>query len=152
VTSRGRAITAGWLLLLCAGGCVGTAANEAAATDPAAAQRLWLAERPADYRFVWQQRCFCLPEAVQPIRITVHGETITAATDLQGTAVSADVESGLKSIDALYAYALAQQHNGAEVRVTSDARGVPTQIFVDPNPRVADDELRVTVSAFEAPP
>ena len=147
-----RAAAVHVLVLLGAGGCAGTAANEPAAAEPARAQQLWLGGRPDDYRFVWQQRCFCLPEATQPIRVTVTGETITAATDLHGAAVSEDVQSGLKSIDALYAYALAQQRNGAEVRVTSDDRGVPAEVFVDPDPRVADDELRVTVSAFEALP
>jgi Family of unknown function (DUF6174) len=142
-----------WLTLaLAAAGCAGSAASEPATADVAAAQRLWLATRPVDYRFVWQQTCFCLPEAMQPIRVTVHEQTITAATDSNGTAVSENVRRGLKSIDALYAYVRKRQLQGADVRVSSDARGVPTQIFVDPNPRVADDELSVTISGYAALP
>jgi len=141
----------GTAVLLLAG-CASGAANAPAAGAIATAQRTWLAGRPTDYRFVWQQTCFCLPEAVQPIRITVQGDAITSATGTDGNAVSADVKSGLKTIDALYAYVLAKQNAGAEVRLESDARGVPEQVYVDPNPHVADDELRVTVSAFEALP
>jgi Family of unknown function (DUF6174) len=153
VTIVSRVVLLSWLTLaLAGGGCAVSAASDPAGADVAAAQRVWLAERPADYRFVWQQRCFCPPEAVQPLRITVHGDVITAATDLSGTSVSDEVKSGLESIDALYAYVLARQRAGAEVRFTADAHGVPTQLFVDPDPHVADDELRVTISAFEALP
>jgi hypothetical protein len=150
VTVRLRTVIGAAALLLA--GCASSAVDAPGADTVATAQRAWLAGRPANYRFVWQQTCFCLPEAVQPIRITVHGDAITSATDANGNAVSADVKSGLKTIDALYAYALAKQRAGAEVRVVGDARGIPEQVFVDPNPRVADDELRVTVSAFEALP
>jgi hypothetical protein len=150
MTVWSRAAVGGALLLLA--GCASSAADAPAADAVATAQRAWLAGRPADYRFVWQQTCFCLPEAVQPIRITVHGDAITSATDKDGHAVSADVQRGLKTIDALYAYAQAKQQAGAEVRVVCDPRGIPTEVFVDPNPRVADDERRITVSAFEALP
>jgi hypothetical protein len=148
-----RAATTGAVLLLA--GCASSAADAPAADAVdavATAHHAWLAGRPADYRFVWQQTCFCLPEAVQPIRITVHGDAITSATGADGNPVSADVRSGLKTIDALYAYVLAKQHAGAEVRFSSTAHGVPDQVYVDPNPRVADDEFRVKISAFEALP
>ena len=59
---------------------------------------------PADYQFIWQQQCFCLPDAVQPIRVTVHDGAITGATDLTGKPVSGDIRKALMSIDALYEY------------------------------------------------
>jgi hypothetical protein len=112
------------------------------------AHRIWQNHHPHDYQFVWQRTCFCLPDAVQPIRVTVHNDVIVAATDAAGAAVPDSVRSGLLTIDGLYQRVLDGERAGAKVRFDSTGAGVPGQIYIDPNPRVADDEFRVTITQF----
>ncbi len=110
----------------------------------------WRAEHVRDYRFVWQQQCFCLADARQPIRVTVRNGEIVAATDVDGAPVSDDVRRGLKTIDELYDAAMKSPCDAAQVRVEATDAGVPAHIYVDPQSSVADDEFDVTVSEFVA--
>ena len=123
-------------------------------SDPtiAAARTAWQARHVDDYRFVWQQTCFCLPDAVQPIVVTVHHGEIVSATDRSGVAVSADVRKSVMTIDALYRYVDDAQCKAGEVRLTASKDGVPETIHVDPSPSVADDEFDVRVSEFATIP
>ena len=122
--------------------------------DPAisAARNAWAARHLADYRFVWQESCFCVPEAVQPIVVTVRGGEIVAATDRNGRAISTEVRENLLTIDALYRRAAAAQCTAAVVRVVAGTDGVPASVFIDPSLQAADDEFRVTISEFSTVP
>jgi hypothetical protein len=112
-------------------------------------QRTWQARHLEDYRFVWQQRCYCLPEAVQPIDVTVrHGE-IVSAVGADGSAVSDEVRKNIMTIDALYAYVGEAQCTAEQVRVTGLHDGVPDRVYVDRSRSVADDEFDVAISGFE---
>jgi len=138
------------LLTVLAAGCQTHAASCNSDASIAVAQNAWQARHLHDYRFVWQQTCFCLPDAVQPIVVTVqHGE-IVSATDRSGVAVTDDVRKNLMSIDALYRYIDAAQCTADLVRVTAADDGVPTQISIDPRRSVADDEFDVTLREFTA--
>jgi Family of unknown function (DUF6174) len=119
-----------------------------AATSPSAAQTLWQSQHLSDYEFVWQQTCFCPPEAVQPIRVTVRGGVITSAADLAGKPVSDDLRADLMTIDALYRHILDDTHTRAEVRFACAGAGIPEQVYIDRKANVADDEFRVTISEF----
>jgi hypothetical protein len=125
-----------------------TVAQCAADTSVTEAARIWHARQLENYQFTWQQQCFCLPEAVQPIRITVRGGAIVSATTLTGEPVDDEVRSALLTIDALYQRVLAAAKDAARLQFSCDSAGVPTRVFIDPNTRVADDEFRVTISAF----
>jgi hypothetical protein len=142
----------GWcfgLLISYTAGCTGVATEECRTDEPAAdALQIWQHQNVRDYQFVWQRTCFCLPEAVQPIRITVRDGVIATATDLSGAPVDDSVRQGLLTIDALYKRVLDGERTGAKVRFECAGAGVPRQIYVDPNARVADDEFRVTITQF----
>jgi hypothetical protein len=136
------------LLAALAAGCQTHAAS--CDNDPsiAAAEAAWKARHLADYRFVWQQQCFCLVEAVQPIAVTVrHGE-IVSATDTRGVAVPNDIRKNLLTIDALYRQVDAMRCKADEVRFTASKDGVPQKVFIDPSRQAADEEFEVNVSAF----
>ena len=138
------------LLTVLAAGCQTHAAS--CDSDPAiaAAQSAWQARHLDDYRFTWQQTCFCLPDAVQPIVVTVRHGAIVSATDRSGAAVSDEVRSNLMTITALYRYVDDAQCKAAEVRATASKDGVPEKVHVDPSRSVADDEFDVTISEFDA--
>jgi len=128
----------------------GCQTDAACKTDPEfeTARAAWKAVHPSDYRFVWQQSCFCLPEAVQPIVVTVrHGE-IVSATNRDGVPVSQEVRENVQTIDALYQRIADAQCHAEEVRFKANERGVPDSIYIDPRHLVADDEYGVTISEF----
>ena len=137
------------LLTRSALGCGGLPVAECAADErPADAQSRWQMYHPTDYQFIWQQQCFCLPDAVQPIRVTVNDGTITGATDLTGKPVSGDIRKALMSIDALYEYIRNGERAGAKVDFQCTGTGIPARVFIDPDAGVADDEFDVTISEF----
>jgi hypothetical protein len=122
--------------------------------DPAlaAGRAAWTARHLTDYRFVWQQSCFCVPDATQPIIVTVrHGE-IVSATNRNDGAITDDIRKNLMTIDALYRHAADAQCTAAEMKVVAGADGVPSSVFIDPNRLAADEEFRVTISEFSAAP
>ena len=133
-----------------AAGCQTHAAS--CISDPAitAAQSAWDARHLDTYRFVWQQTCFCLPDAVQPIMVTVRHGAIVSATDRSGVAVSDDVRANLMTIDALYGYVGAAQCKAQQVRMIASKDGVPEAVHIDPSRSVADDEFDVTFSEMAA--
>jgi len=142
----------GWcfvLLVSYAAGCAGIAPEECTANESAAdALRIWQDHHPRDYQFVWQRTCFCPPEAVQPIRVTVRNDAIVSATDLAGAPVSDAVARGLSTIDGLYQRVLDGQNAGAKVRFDCAGAGIPREIYIDPNARRADDEFSVMITQF----
>lgn len=136
------------LLTALTAGCQTHTASCNADASITAAQQVWQARHLSDYRFVWQQTCFCLPDAVQPIMVTVHGGEIFSATDRSGVAVSNDVRKNLMTIDALYRYVDAAQCTAERVQIATADGGIPTRVSIDPRQSVADDEFDVTVSGF----
>jgi hypothetical protein len=136
------------LLAALAGGCQTHAATCNGDPAIAKAEAEWKARHLSDYRFVWQQQCFCLVDAVQPMLVTVrHGE-IVSATDVKGVAVSDDLRADLLTIDALYERIDQMQCKADEVRFTSSGGGVPLKVFIDPSRQAADEEFEVNVSEF----
>lgn len=144
-----RATAAGMLWLgALVSGCQSHAANCAADPTIDAARSTWQTRHVEDYRFVWQQSCFCLPDAVQPIVVTVrHGE-IVSATDRSGAPVSDDIRANLMTIAALYRYVDAAQCKADEIRVSATPDGVPNAVFIDRSRSIADEEFSVTISEF----
>jgi hypothetical protein len=146
-----RAIARVALVSALAAGCQTHAASCPDDPTVSSARASWTARHIADYRFVWQQSCFCAPDATQPVTVTVrHGE-IVSATDRSGAAVSDEIRKNVMTIDALYQHADAARCTAAEVRVVA-RDGVPTSVFIDPNRRAADEEFRVTISDFSTNP
>lgn len=138
------------LIAALSSGCQTHAASCGSDPTIAAAQAAWQARHLEDYRFVWQQTCFCLPDAVQPIVVTVRHGAIVSATTLGGVDVSDDVRKDLMTIDALYQYVRDAQCKTGQVRLTASKDGVPETIHIDPRVSVADDEFDVRLSEFSA--
>lgn len=66
-----------WLVLPLACSPAPDAASPGA---PAEAERRWEASGVRDYRFDFQQQCFCVPEQVQPVTIEVRDGRIVRVT------------------------------------------------------------------------
>jgi hypothetical protein len=145
---RGARAVQALLFAAVAAGCQTHAATCADHPEIAAAEAAWKARHLSDYRFVWQQQCFCLVDAVQPIVVTVrHGE-IVSATDAKGVAVSDDIRANVLTLDALYRRIDEMRCKSDEVRFTSSKDGVPEKVFIDPSRQAADEEFEVNISGF----
>ena len=131
-------------------GCQSHAATCKSDPGIAAAQAAWKARHLDNYKFVWHQTCFCLPQAVQPIVVTVRHGAIVSATDLGGAAIADDVKANLMTIDELYRHLEDMKCTADEVQLTASADGVPEKIYIDPRHSIADDEFDISISQLTA--
>jgi hypothetical protein len=97
---------------------------------------------------VWQQQCFCLVDAVQPMIVTVRQGQIVSATDAKGVAISDDIRANVLTIDGLYRHIDEMRCKADEVRFTASKDGVPEKIFIDQSRQAADEEFEVNISEF----
>jgi hypothetical protein len=100
-----------------------------------------------DYSYTFQLSCFCTPEAVQPVRITVRNGVITSATMLESGAPATPPADGFRTVPQLFdriEAAMRDLEKGVvdDVRVEYDAAlGYPREFYLDPEQGLADDEL-----------
>lgn len=150
------------LVLLAASGCATT--EPPAAPGPSVAEGGTPAVRPdtlddakarweaaglADYRFTLRRMCFCpSPDYTGPFEVTVRGGTIEAVR-LDGAPVDA---ARALTVDDLFALIEEAYEREAEtVRLTFDPEtGAPTDLYIDYEAMMADEEIGYTVTDLEA--
>ena len=128
----------------------GAPANDEPAQSPAA---LWESQAIDDYRYTLQVGCFCLVDVTRPVIVEVKDgqvATITYAED--GTAADPALFERYDSIEKLFAIINeAEAQEPARLDVTYDeATGVPQSVVIDISEQMADEELYLEVSDFEA--
>jgi hypothetical protein len=106
------------------------------------------------YAFTWELSCFCGPDPVRPIRITVvRGDITSAAYVDDQQPVSESIRTGLKTIDGVFD--LIQQRldeHADEVTVAYDPdRHYPTSVFIDITKQAADEEISLKLSDLVSP-
>lgn len=112
----------------------------------------WQAQRITHYRYTFQQQCFCLVDATQPVKIEVRGDGQPSIVQGQdGNAANAALFASFDSIDKLFQHiAEAEANKPAELTVTYDKdRGFPTALTLDQSKQMADEEISYKVSEFE---
>ncbi len=128
----------------------GTALNGAQAHTPA---EVWAAQGIDDYQYTLQVSCFCMVDATRPVTITVQNGQVASITYVDdGTAADPALFEQYDTIDEIFAVideAAAQEP--ARLDVTYDeATGVPQSIAIDISEQMADEELYLEISDFEA--
>lgn len=128
----------------------GTTVNEVPADTPAA---VWAAQGIDDYQYTVQVSCFCILEATRPVIVEVQdgqGVSLTYADD--GTAADPALFARYDSLDKIFAIISEAEAQGpARLDVTYDeATGVPQSIAIDISEQIADEELYLEISGFEA--
>lgn len=121
----------------------------------------WQSQRVSDYTFTLQHNCYCLPEKMTPIMVTVkNGKVISAITESLEVAINAngseaapsvvDAMDQAMSVDQLFAQIkTAIDGNSAKISVKYDARwGYPKSIYIDRSEMIADEEFSLSVSGF----
>ena len=114
---------------------------------------VWADQAVDDYRYTVQVGCFCIREMTRPVVVEVADGALLSLTYADdGTAADPLLFERFTSVEKLYAViddAAAQ--NAVQLDVTYDeALGVPTQISIDISQQMADEELYLTISGFEA--
>lgn len=111
----------------------------------------WAAKRPYAYVYTLRRSCFCGPESLGPVRVSVEGDVVVERTYADTAepvpAHLADLFPTVEGLFALVDHALA---SGAhEVAVEYEpALGFPQEVWIDYRERIADDELGLSVTSF----
>jgi hypothetical protein len=109
---------------------------------------LWRAERPLSYEYTVQRLCFCITDAVRPVRVRVTGDSVTSRVYADdGTPVPAQYAESFPTVDGLFQLILdAMADDADEIEVVYDPdTGVPLEIAIDYIEMAVDDELTVRV-------
>lgn len=120
---------------------------------PESPQALWDAQGPDSYRYTLQVGCFCLTDMTRPVVIEVRDGAVAGVTYADdGSAADPALFEQYDSVEDLFAViGEAEAQNPARLDVTYDeALGVPLSVDIDISEQMADEELTLTVSSFEA--
>lgn len=101
------------------------------------------------YAYAVERRCFCLPEALGPVRVTVSDGVVTLRSYVDsGEAVSESRAELFPSVDGIFLTLLdAVERDAFRIDVTFDpASGVPLDVWIDYERDVADEELGFRVT------
>lgn len=133
-------------LLLVASGCSVLGAGRAGDPALAAARARWAASGPDAYTMTQSRSCFCPRDVTGPFEVTVRDGAVTSVT-LDGAPVPTD---RAVTVDALFdLIAEAHARSAAEVRVSyHPSLGYPTEIWIDYDRQMADEEAGYAVTAL----
>lgn len=118
-------------------------------------QKKWENANINHYRYELTVSCFCAFRDKMPLTIEVQNGQAVSMTYVDGSAVSADEQTSMgfsqyATLDDLFKYTEQRSKDAAEVKVTYDSTyGFPTEVSIDGNKQIADDELYLSVSGFE---
>jgi len=147
--ARSLALAAGLALASVVPGCV-TSPDEAG--DLAGQRRKWASHNIRDYTVQSKLGCFCIPDATEPVTLTVRGGALTAVTRVSdGAPVDRSRWTGVYfTVDEMFALIADARSRGAfQVRVSYDpALGYPTQVYLDQAAGIADDERTLDLSGL----
>lgn len=111
-------------------------------------------ETTSTYEMKMQYLCFCPEDVVQPVHLDVTGGQIQTMTYVEnGANVPLSLVPRYRTVEQLFQLILDHIEQGVDgIRAEFDAdRGYPTEIHIDPNSCVADEEFSFRVLSVEAP-
>lgn len=100
--------------------------------------------RTDSYEFEQRFLCFCVEPAGRFQRILVRNDSIISVTDVaNGEPLTAEKYSLFKTVPRLFAFANSVDPDSvAELRVSyDDVYGYPTEVYIDYDARLADEEI-----------
>ncbi len=115
-------------------------------------RRLWDQANISNYRYTFSNGCFCIPDARGPVVIEVrNGETTSITSVATGEPVNQEFFQQYKTIPKLFNVIQdGINRNAFSLDIGYDPRlGYPTQINIDYNSQIADEEIFLTIENFE---
>jgi hypothetical protein len=128
----------------------GAPVNDRAADTPSV---LWQAQGIDNYRYALQVSCSCMVDVTHPVIIEVKGGQVASVTYADdGMAADPMLFEQYGSVEKLFAIIHeAEAQEPARLDVTYDeVTGVPQSIDIDISEQMADEELYLEISGFEA--
>ncbi|HSM58304.1 MAG TPA: DUF6174 domain-containing protein [Candidatus Sulfomarinibacteraceae bacterium] len=136
--------------LVWSGALPGLASADGSGDSPLAQ---WQAQGLDSYRYTLQVGCFCIEDVRRPVVIEVREGAVSSVTYADdGSAADPALFESYSSVEALFAViddAAAQDPARLDV-VYDQTTGVPLSINIDISEQMADEELYLDVSNFEA--
>ncbi|WP_445634235.1 Beta-lactamase-inhibitor-like PepSY-like domain-containing protein [Nostoc sp. DSM 114161] len=116
-------------------------------------RNLWNKQNISNYRYTLSNSCFCIPEARGPVIIEVrNGETTLITSVATGQPVeNRELFQNYNTIPKLFNLiqdAIARKASNLDVNY-SPKLGYPTQINIDYNSQIADEEIYLTIENLE---
>ncbi|BAY77722.1 hypothetical protein NIES25_41900 [Nostoc linckia NIES-25] len=116
-------------------------------------RNLWNKQNISNYRYTLSNSCFCIPEARGPVIIEVrNGETKSITSVATGQPVeNREFFQKYNTIPKLFNViqdAISRKASNLDVNY-SPRLGYPTQINIDYNSQIADEEIYLTIENFE---
>ena len=110
----------------------------------------WRANRPAAYRFVYRNRCFCA--GTEPVVVTVEGDSVVDVSPVDGSGSPPLPEPEYRTVEGLFAQLREwRDRDPADSRIEfHDRLGYPTEAFFDFRRNVADEEQGFEVTDLRA--
>lgn len=117
-------------------------------------QRKWAEQQIKEYQFVFRRVCFCAPDYVRPVLITVRDGKITMVryADRDRLPVAPAEFHRYPTVDELFATietALARQAHRINA-IYHPKRGFPVSVFIDYSAGMADEEQGFRVTELKA--
>lgn len=120
---------------------IDTAALSRAEAALQVAEATWHRQHLQNYRYTLQRGCFCPPSENPPIQVIVRdGRVVSPASDLHPRDMAA--------LFTLIREAIRNQASAVTVGYDPEY-GYPTRIVIDPDSRMADEEIEFTLSGFQ---
>ncbi len=115
-------------------------------------RRLWNQKNVYNYRYTISNSCFCIPDARGPVVIEVrNGQTVSVTSVATGQPVDPQFFQTYNTIPKLFdVIEDAIKRRAYSLNVRYNARfGYPTQIDIDYNSQIADEEIFLTIENFQ---
>ena len=115
-------------------------------------KQLWAKQKISKYRYTLRRSCFCLPKSTEPVSIAVRNGKVTSMVDASnGQPVNREYFAKYDSIAKLFDIveeAIAKKAHQLSVTY-HPTLGYPTQINIDYDQMMADEELYITVENLQ---
>jgi len=118
-------------------------------------RQLWRHQKIYSYRYTLSKSCFCIPEARGPVVIEVRNGRTTSITSVEtGEPVNPDFFREYNTIPKLFNLirdAIARRASSLTVEY-DQTLGYPTQINIDYDSQIADEEIFLTIENLQEIP
>ncbi|BAY65230.1 hypothetical protein NIES22_53330 [Calothrix brevissima NIES-22] len=114
-------------------------------------RQLWKKQNIRNYRYTFSRSCFCAPKASGPISVTVRKGRSISLTDATGKPVERELFQQYDTVPKLFNIiedAIAKKASNLTVQYDPKL-GYPTQINIDYNSQIADEEIYLTVENLQ---
>lgn len=115
-------------------------------------RRFWRRQRISNYRYTLSRSCFCLPESRGPVIIEVrNGKTTSIKLAANGQPVNPELFQRYSKVPKLFRLikdAISQKVSSLDVKYNPQL-GYPTNISIDYNSQIADEEEFITITNLQ---